>query len=311
MTEKKPSNSGADRTTREFAESTNPMVKQGKRSRVSAVKRFFRRYKIPLILILLLPLVIASAVSVFSSFSDVPEQEVAEDETFTSAAPINSDEFLDAYLLKNVGGLEADGLRSVRLAGRFVNEDSEQAFTVIKKYPNFAYIKFYLPRGYEITYGSEGDRIWSRLDGPGAPSKVEWASDEIERNLKPLTNFFAPLVEVALRQRGLVRSIEWSAELGIETIAVTFANPFADYQSVAHVDPEDFSIVTRFDHLSETDIRRVDFDDFQVESGYRFPYSVTYSSDQGETQVIDIDKITLNPGGHFRSFQSAGWTGVV
>jgi hypothetical protein len=296
MTEKKPSNSGADRATREFAESSNPMVKQGKRSLASVVKRFLRKYKIPLILIVLLPLVIASVISVFSSFSDVPEQEAVEGETFTSDASVNPDEILDAYLLKNVGALEADGLRSVRLGGRFVSEDSEQAFTVIKKYPNFAYIKFYLPRGYEITYGSEGDRIWSRLDGPGAPSKVEWASDEIERNLKPLTNFFAPLVEVALRQRDLVRSIEWSGELGVETIAVAFEHPFEDYLSVAHIDPETLSVLSRFDHLSEMDIRRVDFDDFRVEAGYRFPHSITYSSDQGETQLVDIDKITLNQG---------------
>lgn len=290
----KPSSDSSGSEKREFADSTNAPVPSRKRIG-RTVSRIWKRYKTRLIVVITGALIITSIISI------VANRESGSQEAASGPDPLTRDlsdtnQVLDDFLISNLGALQAEQLQSIRIFGHIVEGETRREFSVVKKRPNLAYLKLYLDRGVELTYGMDGGRVWRRIDAPGTTPKEEWASEEAARNLQSMTHFFSPLIDIALQQRGLVESITFSEELGFDTIAIRFLNERAGVQSVAHLDAEDFSLLSRLDFLADGEIRRSNFSDFRMIDGFRFPFLIATEIDSVEQQVVEIDRMTLNPG---------------
>ncbi|NBB80005.1 MAG: hypothetical protein GVY36_11275 [Verrucomicrobia bacterium] len=298
MKKQEPTNRSSDSTTgktREFADSTNPPVRS-KKLFASGLRRFLKRYRTLLIVLITGALVVTAIYSVVSERGASSNESASTDKPFSDSDLLNQNEFLDAFLLNNLGGLEAEKLQSIRVVGQIVDGEASREFTAVKKRPNLAYLRLYLDQGVNLTYGMNGGRIWRRINAPGSSAKEEWATEDEARELQSMTNFFSPLISVALQQRELVKSIENSDELGRPTIAVQFRNEQTGDKSVAHLDPVDLSPLVRFDHLADGRIRRSDFSEFRMIEGFRFPCSIVTQIEDAEQKAIKIDRIALNPG---------------
>lgn len=298
MKKKDPSNRSGDSNTgekREFAESTNPPVRSRKRF-ASGLRRFLKRNKTLLIVLVTGALIVTAVFSIFSDQSAGSPESNSSGDVARSDEPFDQNELLNEFLIKNLGGLEAEQLQSIRIVGQIGEGDVGREFTAIKKRPDLAYLKLYLDQRVEVTYGMNGGRVWRRVLAPGAPPTEEWAPEDAARELQSMTHFFSPLVNVALQRRDLVESIEYSDQLGYETIAVRFFNEQAGIPSVAHLDPADLSLLARFDHITSDRVSRSDFADFHTIEGFRFPYSIVTQIDGVQRQSIKIDRMTLNPG---------------
>lgn len=298
MNEKEPDNpsgDSTDRNKRAFADSTNPPVRSKQRF-ASRLRRFFKRYRTPLVILVTGALAVAAVISIVSDREETSEEPAPRSVAPASDKPLDQNQLLNAFLLKNLGGLDAEQLQSIRIVGEIGGGDTSRQFTAIKKRPNLAYLKLYLDQGAELTYGMNGGRVWRRINAPGSSTTEEWAPEDAARDLQSMTYFFSPLINTALHRRDSVESIEFSDALGHETIAIRFFNEQAGVESVAHLDPEDLSLLVRFDHLTDGRVSRSDFSDFRVIEGFRFPFSIVNQFDGIERQSIKIDRMALNPG---------------
>jgi hypothetical protein len=290
----KPSSDSPEIGKREFADSTNAPVPSRKRIG-RTVRRIWKRYGNRLIIVVTGALIITAIVSV------VANRESNSQEASSGPDPLardlsNKNQVLDDFLISNLGALQAEQLQSIRIFGQIIEGETRREFSVVKKRPNLAYLKLYLDRGVELTYGMDGGRVWRRIDAPGATPEEGWASEEATRDLQTMTYFFSPLIDIALQRRELVESIAFSTELGFDTIAIRFMNERAGVQSVAHLDAKDLSLLSRFDFPADGKVRRSNFSDFQVIEGFRFPFMISTELDAVEQQVVEIDRMTLNPG---------------
>lgn len=294
MNERDSANRSDDPTDgkpREFADSANPYIKRKK-----GFFGFLKRNRTLLIIIGTAALVVAAFMSVVSDPATSPQERTRPNEATASVDLLDKNRLLDNFLVKNMGGLQAEQLQSIRIAGSITDNKGIRQFMVVKKRPNLAYLKIYLDQGMEITYGMNGNRIWRRLSAPGGKEQETWATDEEAHGLQSMTYFFSSLIDIALNHRELVESIEFSEQLGFQTIAVQFLNPRNDTKAVAHIDPDDLSLLAQFDSLPDGRPSRTNFADFRIIDGFRFPFSITTLIDGEYHQTVEMDKLTLNPG---------------
>lgn len=73
--------------------------------------------------------------------------------------------FTKAYLAVNCNATLLEQTQTIRVAGHMINDDSKEAFTLIKKRPDK--IRFTITRdSHQMTFGVSGDTVWRRIRTP-------------------------------------------------------------------------------------------------------------------------------------------------
>lgn len=198
---------------------------------------------------------------------------------------------IDKYIETNSGLRYLEGIRSLSIRGRLVEEGNSYNFVEIRKRPGNRWLKLESGSNTTIT-AFDSETSWKQMEEENGSVEVATLSEPDAEKLKNHFFFLNPLVDYALKARTDATLVEQTED----SFAVKIDNDETNTQVVVYIDQGNFQI-RRIEQEMENGAKvQHIFSEHTLIDGIWLPFEIQRLEEGKEPQKYLVEKAVLNPG---------------